>query len=171
MKKQSIALGILMTIFVSMLICPVLAYPENKFEVTATQKGGFLPPTPEAVDRHTPGGIEQHRDFTSKGAITLNFPDGTVTGTSSSVADFIIIPKTDFGVYHLDMTWTFASGTFEGQDQMRIYYDDYSVSNSVGYREAHMVMQGTGNYEGYTLVLDGYSVLGQPMAWTGYLIT
>jgi hypothetical protein len=148
---------------VAMLATPVLAVSPKKISVTATQSGGVVP-GPESITWTTEGGIRQFRDYIGAGTVTLNIPgQDPLTGPSSSVFDFTINTKTQVGVFHGRMTWEFNDGTFEGVDQMTMYYAEGAR------REAHMVLHGSDAFEGWVITLNGVSIAGV-MNWEGFLL-
>ena len=166
-KVLGIAVALLLA---AMFVAPVFA--KRKVAVTATQMGGGGSGGESWMVDH---GIFQFRRLEGYGTVTLYIPDkAPLVGASSSE----INGKTTFtqeppdpdaeGLIHLKMKWTFTgegtTGTFEGQMQRKTI--GVPVITHV---EAHVVLQGTGDFEGQTLIL---SYAGPPpLNWEGFLIT
>jgi hypothetical protein len=165
-KVLGIAVALLLA---AMFVAPVFA--KRKVAVTATQMGTGSGEEGWLVDH----GIYQYRGWEGAGMVTLRIPGQTpLVGASSSVFS----GKTTFtqeppdpqaeGMTHLKMMWTFTgegtTGTFEGQMQRKTI--GVPVITHV---EAHVVLQGTGNFEGQTLILSYEGP--PPLQWEGFLIT
>jgi hypothetical protein len=144
--------------------------------------------------------------------ITLNdggifFYDGTQTGTaklyitSTTTPDYTLTTnlafngtintKTDNGMIHYQMTWSYivndeVLGTFQGPAKADTTTYLYNPAN--GYPRAafstnslHTVLQGTGIFHGQTLKIDGIrpavdpsmppTTPSNPTTWTGILLT
>jgi hypothetical protein len=163
-KVLGIAVALLL---VAMFVAPVFA--KRKVAVTATQMGGG---SSGGESRLVDDGILQFRGAEGAGVVTLYIPgQPPLTGTSSSEINGKITftqepPDPDAeGVIHLKMKWTFeGKGTFEGQMQRK----GIGVP-VISYMEAHMVLQGTGDFKGQTLILSHAGP--PPMHWEGFLIT
>lgn len=163
MNKKVLVIAVALMV-VAMLATPVLADSPKKIPVTATQAGGQVE-GPDSRTWTTEGGIVQYKDWLGSGSIKLDLPSslgGTLMGSSTSVVSFSKNTKTGVGVVHIEMTWTFTDGTFEGIDEMKNYYIE-------GIKEAHVVMHGTGDYEGWVLILSG-TATPAPMKWEGDLL-
>jgi hypothetical protein len=166
-KVLGIAFALLLA---AMFVAPVFA--KTKVAVTATQMGGSSEGESWLVDH----GIYQFRGAIGAGMVTLNIPgQPPLIGTSSSVVNGKITfehPEPGpwleaVGIMHLKMVWTFTgegtTGTFEGQMNRK------GIGMPMTYIEAHMVLQGTGDFEGQTLML---SYAGPPpLNWEGFLLT
>jgi hypothetical protein len=166
-KVLGIAVALLLA---AMFVAPVFA--KRKVAVTATQMGGGASGGESWM---ADDGILQFRGATGAGMVTLNIPGQTplVGASSSEISGKITFtqeppdPEAE-GLIHLKMKWTFTgegtTGTFEGQMQRK----GIGVP-VISYLEAHMVLQGTGDFEGQTLIL---SYAGPPpLNWEGFLIT
>ena len=169
MNKKVIGIAVAL-LLAAMFVAPVFA--KRKVAVTATQiAGGGSGEEGWLVDH----GIYQFREWEGAGMVTLYIPgQAPLVGASSSE----INGKTTFtqeppdpdaeGLIHLKMKWTFTgegtTGTFEGQMQRK----GIGVP-VISYMEAHMVLQGTGDFEGQTLRLSHAGP--PPMHWEGFLIT
>jgi hypothetical protein len=158
-------------LFAAMLVAPVFA--KRKVAVTATQMGGGSSGGEGWLVDH---GIWQFRGSEGAGVVTLNIPGhDPLSGTSSSEINGKItfsqeeMPDPDAeGLIHLKMKWTFTgegtTGTFEGQMQRK----GIGVP-VISYMEAHVVLQGTGDFNGQTLILSHAGP--PPLNWEGFLIT
>ena len=172
-KVLGIAVALLLA---AMYVAPVLA--KTKVAVTATQMGSGGSGAKSWLVDH---GILQYRGMEGAGVVTLNIPGrDSLSGTSSSVINGKITFSTDeppppgtpdpeaFGIIHLKMKWTFTgegtTGTFEGQMQRK------TTGVPLTHLEAHMVLQGTGDFEGQTLRLSAEGP-APPMNWEGFLLS
>jgi hypothetical protein len=131
------------------LVPTILAEPAQKIPVTAVtfnQVNG-----PFAKDWTTDGGIV-HRVFTRTGNVMLAI-DGQapIVGTLSEGVHTMINTKTgEMVIQNFDAIWTFTGGSFAGVKQTRVT-GNYPVVDEL---EQHVVFQGTGIYEGCTLMLS-----------------
>ena len=164
MNKVALAMALALVAF-ALLATPVLAESPKKIPVTALQKPYlwvFLQGVSKDFD--TNGGISQNRDYVGTGSIKLNLPSelgGTITGTvSSDDVDYTPIQKNLFAIWHWELKWTFLEGTFEGINTEKL-------SENGGW-EGHTVLHGTGEYDGWVLVLNGQRTSG--MNWEGTLL-
>jgi hypothetical protein len=149
--------------FIAMLAAPVLATSPKKIPVTATQ-GGAPSPGPDTKSWTTEGGIGQLRNAVGAGAVTLNIPgQDSLVGSSSSVIDASTNSKTEVGTWHIHVEWIFATGTFEGVVNMKVFMEE-------GVREFHTVLHGTDAFEGWKLTLNGEAIRTGPMNWEGLLL-
>ena len=168
MNKKVLGIAVAL-LLVAMFVAPVFA--KRKVAVTATQMGvGSSGGESRLVD----DGILQFRGAEGAGVVTLYIPGQTpLTGTSSSEINGKITftqeppdPEAE-GLIHLKMKWTFTgegtTGTFEGQMQRK----GIGVP-VITYMEAHMVLQGTGDFKGQTLMLSHAGP--PPLHWEGFLI-
>ena len=166
-KILGIAIALLLA---AMFVAPVFA--KTKIAVTATQMGGGGSGGESRMVDH---GIRQFRGMEGTGVVTLYIPgQAPLVGTSSSVINGKITftqepPDPDAeGLIHLKMVWTFTgegtTGTFEGQMQRK----GIGVP-IISYIEAHMVLQGTGDFKGQTLRLSHAGP--PPLNWEGFLLT
>jgi hypothetical protein len=166
-KVLGIAAALLLA---AMFVAPVFA--KTKVAVTATQMGGS---SSGGEGWMVDDGIFQFRGAEGAGVVTLNIPgQDPLSGTSSSVINGKITftqeaPDPEaLGIIHLKMVWTFTgegkTGTFEGQMQRK------AIGVPLTYVEAHMVLQGTGDFEGQTLMLSAEGP-GMPVNWVGFLLT
>ena len=173
-RRKFIVIGLALA--VAMLALAMLATPvfaKTKVAVTATQMGiGSSGGESRLVDH----GVLQLREATGAGMVTLRIPGKPdLVGSSSSMINGMIkFEHPEPGpwleaksVWHLNMVWTFTgtgtTGTFEGQMQRK------AIGMPPLYIEAHMVLQGTGDFKGQTLRL---SYAGPPpLNWEGFLLS
>jgi hypothetical protein len=165
-------LGIAVTLLLAaMFVAPVFA--KRKVAVTATQMGGGTGGEGWMVDH----GIWQFRGTEGAGVVTLYIPGQTpLVGASSSVINGKITFTQEppdpnaLGIMHLKMVWTFTgkdtTGTFEGQMQRKGI--GVPLLSSL---EAHMVLQGTGDFKGQTLMLSAEDTSLPPTNLVGFLST
>jgi hypothetical protein len=166
-KVKSVSIGIV-TVFAFLMIfaavLPVMAAPEQKIPVTAVTSNQ-VNGTPEAWT--TDGGIT-HSMYTRTGTITLTI-DGQapIVGTLSEVAHSMINTKTGkFVGQNFDCVWTFTGGSFEGTKQTRITADANGKYLTL---EQHVVFQGSGVFDGYTMKLTQEAPPFPPI-YTGSLL-
>jgi hypothetical protein len=166
-KREILALFTVVVLLLAMLITflPVLAQPAQKIPFTATQ----TPTTPAVIDVDvTPGNIE-HLEIRGAGIISSWTGDkasiflGAIT---SSYIQWTINLDTLLGVVKFDMTWQVTGGTFEGN----VHGHTSGTGTAVSYNDLHATFRGTGDYQGWTIKLEGSKAPGQPFAWTGELI-
>jgi hypothetical protein len=150
--KKAVLVVALALMVVALLANTVLAASPKKIPITAQQKAGYKPVEGVSRDWDVDGGISQNRDYIGIGSIKLNLPSdlgGTLTGiVSSNDVDFTPMEKNLMCIWHWEMTWSFPKGTFEG------IYTEKLMGKQDSW-EAHVVMHGTGDYEGWVLVLAG----------------
>ena len=168
-------LGFALTIFfLAMLAAPVIAVPATKVEgVTAIMDFVAIPGSQKLVDH----GIQQTREGVSIGTVTLNIPEqdaliGTLTGEWIGTVKFSQFPPDPNAeaVIRAKAVWAFTgegtTGTFEGVSHSKWIGFPTPFMSYISY---HMVLQGTGDFEGQTLklscegapppVLEGYLVI------------
>jgi hypothetical protein len=184
MKKTILLIPLVVLLALTLATSTVTA-SAAKVSFIATQRGAPLTFSPET-------GINKgeilHIYAVTGGAVNLG-NDGVMVFTSSSNLTAIINTKTGEGVIHFEMIWTakFGGGTFEGQVNGKII--DYTYAPT-GYLpdgtafpakfgwagSVHTVFQGSGEFEGQTLMLDGTRERLTPasftgLMWEGYLLT
>ena len=176
--KARILLISLLVILIGSLAASVASAAPEKITITGTQAGTTTILSQELNE----GGIYDY-EANGAGSVTL-----TITGQSSplilatsSEISLTINTKTDDGVIHFVMKWAKMSGgieigAFTGQinGKTKTYaYLPNGYPNYPAQTESfiHAVLQGSGIYEGQTLMLDGTRVLGQPLKWEGFLLT
>ena len=186
MKRTVLLIPLLVLLALPFATSSVAASVE-KVPVTATQIGkpvSFLPET--GINE---GGI-LHIYATAAGNVPLySVADGVIaTFNSSSSLAAIINTKTGEGVIHYEMKWakltdihdpTTEIGAFEGQVNGKII--DYTYAPT-GYVDStpfpakfawagsvHVVFQGSGVFEGQTLMLDGTRERTGPVSFTGFM--
>ena len=153
-------LGIALAVFfLAMLIIPVMAAPATKIEgVTATIIAAIIPdPASLRIVNHN---IVFNKG-TGAGTITLNIPGkdpllGTSSSTWSGRSKWTDFPNPDpeaTNVVRGKIVFTFPGGTFEGMTHVKSKglppFPPFGL-----YVEYHMVLQGTGDFEGQTLKLS-----------------
>lgn len=161
MRKAVIVMGLVLMVF-ALLTTPVLAVSPKKIPVTAKQLGAAIVHGPDSWEMELmKAGIGQHREFLGAGKVNLTIPGQPVLmGNSSSVINFMQNNKTGIWVMHFEMTWIFVGGKFEGNDQMKISPEGV---------EAHMILHGSGIFEGWKLALTGKAPPA-PLTWEGFLL-
>jgi hypothetical protein len=168
-EVKSKVLGIAVTLLLAaMFVAPVFAAPATKIEgVTLTPSTTLIPESTRAVDHNI-----VHNEGTAVGTATLNIPDqdslhfdyyGTWSGTakwtgfpnpdpegSNVVRSMVVLTCTDEGI----------TGTFEGMLHTKTIGLP-PVPGIMSYTETHMVLHGTGDFQGQTLQI---SYAGAPPA-------
>ena len=148
-------------LFAAMLVAPVYAAPAIKIEgVTFTPVTTLVPESTLAVDHNI-----VHNDGTAIGTATLNIPEqdplnftyyGVWNGTSkwtnfpnpdlessNVIRSMVVLTCTDVGI----------TGTFEGMLHTKTIGLP-PVPGIVSYTETHMVLHGTGDFQGQTLQIS-----------------
>ncbi len=159
MKKKSLILVPFLLLLIS--LAPVMAASPMKVDVTADPENTKMS---KIWDKNVinPGEVKHYEGWKWTGDMTLNIPGyDTIVGTFVDYVDGMVFPsitnepadsvehKVGEGVYHLNEVWTFPLGTFEGTAQLKQYAPGFAEF------ESHIVLHGTGAYEGWMLVLDG----------------
>ncbi|TRO52722.1 hypothetical protein E2P63_03140 [Candidatus Bathyarchaeota archaeon] len=179
MSKKILVIPILVLTFV-LLSIPVMAKPATKIEGVTAIVSAALIPDPASL-RQVGHNIVFNKG-TGGGTITLNIPGkGSLSGTVSSTwsgkskwTDFPNFNPEATNIVRGQMVLTFTdagtgipdtTGTFEGMNHVK----------SIGlppipplYVEYHMVLQGTGDFEGQTLKLSYAGA--PPVVFEGTLI-
>ncbi len=167
MKKTTVAMLILAFGFLMMLtVFPATAEPATFTEFTATQTpSAKQPPSPDLVTRATNGETLHVRNLNGAGTIVGSIPE-LASGSTSSV---IMVQRHasgegDLGIVKFEMTWTFGDNTFEGNIIGKVIGQN-------AYSTLHGVVQGTNDFKGNTILLDGTKpAMTSPFSWTGTLI-
>ena len=149
-------------IAVAMLATPVLAVSPKKIPVNATQAAV---PSPDSDTKTwtTNGGITHQKNLDGAGTVTLYMPRETLTGSCTAFMHQTTNSKTGVGVWHTHVEWNFGNGIFEGAVSMKVF----GVENV---KEFHAVLQGSGDFKGWTLTLNGEGPRLGPMNWEGFLL-
>ena len=179
MKKKIIGL-IFSIVMLTILVAPVMAKPSPKVAVTAIQPTGA---TAGGVRWLAGDNILQIRDGIGGGTVALDIPEiGILTGITSGTLNIkmkfsedLSSPEPPYPMASLvrivvvnKMVWVFddsnvKTGTFEG-----IMHNKVTRLPSPT-REAHCVLQGTGDFEGQTLVLSSVNPSGA-FEWAGFIV-
>jgi hypothetical protein len=88
--------------------------------------------------------------------VTLNLPDETLVGTSSSLRTEILkLPTPNVLIFFANAVWTFPEGTFEGKPVYQINnYNGIPPTEPWIFTVFSWVLHGTGAFEGQTIVLS-----------------
>ncbi len=184
MKAKILMVALLLTI-AYMIVAPVMAQPPTVVQVTGTQSGGGVFSGIVLND----GGVFFY-DAVGTGTANLHTPTADYTFTTSSILNGTINTKTDDGVMHYKMTWTYkvgseVKGTFEGEINAKTTTYLYAPSGNprpqFSTNVLHCVLQGSGDFDGQTLKLDGIrpslpitapvTSPANPVTWEGTLMT
>jgi hypothetical protein len=158
MKNKILVITVLLLTF-ALLSIPVMAAPATKIEgVTAILEAALIPDPASLrmVDHNI-----VFNEGTSAGTITLNIPGkdplvGTSSGTWSGRSKWTDFPNPNpeaTNVVRGKMVLTFTGGTFEGTTHIKSKGLPPLPPFGI-YTEYHMVLQGTGDFEGQTLKLS-----------------
>jgi len=170
MRKTFLLVSLL--VFLMLIIAlPVMAESPKKIPVTLVTSGTSNSP-PEKTWT-TEGGIVHSQGAVRTGGATLTI-DGQVPLVGTVTEDLgpsVINTKTGEMVGHaLKCVFTFPGGSFEG---VKITKATYENGKNVA-TEQHSVLQGSGVFEGCTLVLSqDWELTTPPMpkVYTGFLLT
>jgi len=129
-----------------------MADPAQRSSVTARTFGQVDSP-PEKITT-TDGGIIHMQGVTRTGNVILTINGQTpLTGKEMEVMDFMINTKTlEIEAHSHKLVFTFVGGTFEGQKTSK-ETGVISIRQIPETLEQHTVMQGSGIFEGQTLML------------------
>jgi hypothetical protein len=148
------------------LAMPVYAAPARQVPFTGEQTPKLPLPLPGEDYRMwtTEGGTNHIRNSLGGGTILLIFNDQTLEGVTSANIDANVIVNVG-GPVKFVMTWPFDDGTFVGN----IIGKALTVQT---YGDLHGVLQGTGAYEGWTVILEGNKPVpgATPFYWTGTIV-
>ncbi len=166
---------------------PAVAQPANMVPVKVT--GTALPGTGvPAAYFVKDGGILQLRDGVSGPAAlklyitSTTVPDYTLTDYGHEIFGVVNMgqeipypgpwPEAK-GEWHTSLMWNYAIngqvvGTFEGEWKITSIGWYTTPVGHTGPTQGHAVLQGSGTFDGMTLILDS---TGQPTTFTGYLLT
>lgn len=186
MKRILILAPILVLISLLSICAPGLAcqvkdergnYACHSIAFTAVQVPIGNDPGPNYISTVTDDNIQIVRDLLGHGSISLwlspIMPSSTpsLQGTTNSVIDTTTNLNTGKGCITFQMTWTFASGTFEGIIVGKLV-GPTGVQPPTSYSQTLWgVLQGTGAYKGQTAIFTGFKPAGQPFTWTGTIFT
>ncbi len=167
MKKITVAMLILAFGFLMILtVFPAVAEPAKFTEFTATQTPvSPRPPSPDLVTNTTNGNTLHVRNLNGAGKIVGSIPE-IASGSTRSVimVERHVSGEGDLGNVKFEMTWTFGDNTFEGNIIGKVIGQN-------AYSTLHGVLQGTNDFKGYTILLDGTKpTMTSPFSWTGTLI-
>jgi hypothetical protein len=166
MKKRKIFFTFFTCYFLLLLVTPVFAAPARQVPFTGEQTPKLPLPLPGEDYRMwtTEGGTIHIRNSPGGGTIILMFNDQTLEGVTSANIDANVIVNVG-GPVKFAMTWTFDDGTFVGN----IIGKALTVQT---YGDLHGVLQGTGAYEGWTVILEGNKPVpgATPFYWTGTIV-
>jgi hypothetical protein len=149
------------------VIAPTIAGSPNKTPVTVTITGidGMILP-PEI--RVTKGGIQHLEYFSFWGTIGIAV-EGEATAIPVEWVDICVgtyNPKNNKAVYRFDEVWTLPNGdTFEGTGHITTEGD---LFGGYTHMTAHIILHGTGDYEGQLLSLRSDIDHGGLVEYAGY---
>ena len=172
--KKKILVASVALVFAAMMAAPVMAAPATKIEgVTAILEAAIVP---DPASLRMVGHNIVFNKGTGAGIITLNIPGmtdpliGTSSSTWSAMARWTDFPNPDpeaTNVVRGNVVYTFPGGTFEGMTHAKSKGLP-PIPLPGFYVEYHMVLQGTGDFEGQTLKLSYAGA--QPPVFEGCLI-
>ncbi|MFX1301033.1 MAG: hypothetical protein ACFFDE_08810 [Promethearchaeota archaeon] len=149
MKKK--ITGIVASIFIAVMFAvPVMAESPNKIPVKAIPIiGPFMD-----IETRVTDGLVHIENLRIEGEIMILPEVGGPLAVGTFVDDpceGLYNPKTGMSVYTFDEVWTFSDGTFVGTAHVQINGDLLSFTFTA--MQAHIVLHGTGDYEGQVLNL------------------
>jgi len=165
MNKKSLifAFGLIMLFSI---VAPAIAGSPNKTPVTVTITaitGMILPPE----IRVTESGVEHLEYFKFWGTLEIDvYGEGTpvpVEWVNICVGTYN--PKNNKGIYKFDEVWTLTGGTFEGTSHLKF---EGSLFGAYTHMTAHIILHGTGDYEGQMLSLRSDIDHGGLVEYAGY---
>jgi len=179
-KKTVVALIVALSfLMVSFALAPALAAPPRMFTFTAQQ----TPKGSSIVSQYTTAEGIWHAELLGAGSITSwNGPDASLfLGASTTSTIYAVINlNTGVGAIKFEMTWHLAAGTFEGNVVGLVEQGTGLGGTTLGSEHyeligLHAVFQGTGDYNGWTIMFYGYKPLSTttntaPFSWTGMVI-
>ena len=167
MKKITIAMvSAFAFLMIFTAVAPVLATPAQK--IAFTVKSAPVSITIVDTDTTPSGIIHSNASFTGKlfgatGTEASIFSGATVSGINVQNVN----SNTAKGEVKVHWTWHLAGGNFEGN----VHGDVDGVGLTAALVNLHGVLQGTGDFKGWTISVDGNKPSGlQPFAWTGTII-
>lgn len=183
-KKVLSFLPLGLCFFMLFALNPVMAEPASKIPVVTTQAGITTVP---GAHWTTDGGIMQIRDDEGAGIAKLYInsappaaPDYTFTYHREYIASVHLGQDIPFpgpwpdavGIWHVTLIWQYfvngqVMGTFEGQWEFKSVGWYINPTPHTGPSEGQVVLQGSGIFEGQTLMLDSTA---PPLTFTGYLL-
>ena len=138
-----------------------MAKSKHKLPATATPTSN-IPDMDTFELTYTKGGIEKFA-ITMSGSITLNSKPGEYVDICVGIYN----PRSDKGVYTFEEVWTFEGGTFVGTAHVKT--EGTLLMGAYIRMTAHIVLHGTGVYEGQILNLrSDQSEPGGFPVYTGY---
>jgi len=165
-KKMAIAvIAALSFLMIFAAAAPVFAAPAQKVDFTI--KGAPLTST-TLYSQITPSGI-LYTEVSFTGHLFL--PTGTTIFSSNTpvtgILREIININTGKGVVFTEFTWYLTGGNFVGFYAGKVD----GLGPTAALNNLNGVLQGTGNYEGWTIIIDGSKPSGlYPISWTGTIL-
>jgi hypothetical protein len=176
MKKVAVLVLTFALIIMLTVTAPAFAAPAEKLAFTAKQIPNMvLPPSPDAKFNETKGDTVHVMNVNGAGTINSSLAVAWVTpnhqGTTSSIVRVNINLKTGEGNIVYEMTWTFLTGSFSGNIVGRISAAPFTQSAFVYAQDLHGVLRGDGDFEGWTIMVDGGKAAGiAPFIWEGTIV-
>ncbi len=169
MNKTLVLITLAVLLLATFAVSTVAASAE-KVAVEATQAGSIVPGSSGSW-RITDGGRLTLQNWAGGGVITLTIPGkGTFNGTSTSVDIGTVNLATGDSSILLKSIWNFGStGTFVGEIHLKGTGASFANPSGTYLVNAHAVFQGTGSFEGQTLMLS-YQGAKPPISWEGFLL-
>ena len=103
------------------------------------------------------------------GTLDIDLGDGPKPATFVDICVGTFNPKNNKGVYQFDEVWTLPDGTFEGTAHVKVSGGSLLTMEYTS-MIAHIILHGTGVYEGQILSLRSDEPGGFP-AYIGYVLT
>ena len=159
-------------------LAPAFAASAQKIPFSATQiPVAPPPPLPDYRAFVTEGNTSHTQNSVGNGKINSTLSVAWMTpnkqGDTRSTIQIVYNLKTGKGEIKFNMTWTFLTGSFQGNiigklsDPTPPFTDSY-LANAA---EFHGVLQGDGAFKGQTIVIDGTKAAGSLLfVWTVTLI-
>lgn len=164
--KKSIFVIVCVLLAFAALSTPVMAAPAEKIPATLN----FGVPTPMGLPEKTwttKGEVLQIRGIPTSYIIILTIQgEPSLIGVDTNILNAQHNLKTDVRILHYDVVWTFSEGTFEGILTLKI--QNNSLNPIFWYYSAHLVFQGTGAFNGETLMLSYEGPFA--LEWEGFVL-
>jgi len=179
MNRKILAFSTIAVLVLSIVlaIAPVMAQAE-KATITIIQLPNAVQPSPTEDTNifDTNGYIHHAFNVPTAGTAKLwinSAPPAapTYTATTTSVNDINLNMKTGQGDSTAKVTYNLGTGTFEGVICGKISGPPFTMGLQYYEINYHGVLHGTGQFEGQTMMLDGVKALGQPLIYTGTILT
>jgi hypothetical protein len=175
-KKVAVAVLVFTLLLMVTVIAPAFAAPAQKLAFAAKQIPNMVqPPSPDVKNFLTEGDTAHARNMNGAGTINSSLAVTWMTpnhqGTTSSVVRANINLKTGEGDIVYEMTWTFLTGSFQGNIVGKISAAPYTQSAFFYAQDLHGVLRGDGEFEGWTIMVDGGKAAGMaPFIWQGTIV-